>query len=287
MDNHENKNLETAEKEENLFENCNNSLEPEPTLAPEEDPTIYDFDLLQAALDGLLLVQSQPLPIAKIAEILTIPVEIAEKTVNDRKKAYEEDEKSGLQVAIVEKGVQLATKAKISSFIQRMDGQKLVSLSLPALESLSVIAFKQPITKAEIDAIRGVDCGGVVSTLLEKKLIYVSGEKPVIGRPRLYSTTQDFLYYFGMKSLKELPIPEIEIPEELTPEGQKAEKLREKKDSEKEFNKSQGLLALDEAATEDSQESQELQETQENVISEEPENEPAKIENSEERGEDA
>jgi segregation and condensation protein B len=82
--------------------------------------------------------------------------------------------------------------------------------------------------------------------LLEKKLIYVSGEKAVLGRPRLYSTTQDFLYYFGMQSLKELPLPSIDIPDQLTPEGQKAEKQQEAKESEKEFDESQGLLSIEE-----------------------------------------
>lgn len=214
-----------------------------------------DPELLGAALDGLLLVQNRPISLEKLAEVLSISLEIVEELVLTRKKAYEEDEKSGLQIAILENGVQLATKAKVSQFIQRLDGQKLVSLSLPALETLSVIAFKQPITKAEIDAIRGVNCDGVVSTLLEKKLIYVSGEKQVLGKPRLYSTTQDFLYYFGMKSLKELPVPSIDIPEQLTPEGQKAEQSGEQLQVEKDFNDSQGLMPIAEDKSDNSQQS--------------------------------
>lgn len=213
----------------------------ESAVAVELDPA-----LLGAALDGLLLVRNRPISIEKLAQVLEISLESAEELVLTRKKAYEEDENNGLQIAILENGVQLATKAKVSQFIQRLDGQKLVSLSLPALETLSVIAFKQPITKAEIDAIRGVNCDGVVSTLLEKKLIYVSGEKQVIGKPRLYSTTQDFLYYFGMKSLKELPVPSIDIPEQLTPEGQKAEFSGEQQQTEKDFNDSQGLMPITE-----------------------------------------
>lgn len=211
-----------------------------------EEPQIEaDIETLCAALDGLLLVQNKPVSVEKLSVVMGVSVERAFEVVQARKKAYDEDEKSGLQIAVLENGVQLATKARISAFIQKLDGQKLVSLSLPALETLSVIAFKQPITKAEIDAIRGVNCDGVVSTLLEKKLIYVSGEKQVLGKPRLYSTTQDFLYYFGMKSLKELPVPSIDIPDQLTPDGQKAEALRDQAEAEKVFNDSQGLMPIE------------------------------------------
>jgi len=167
---------------------------------------------LPAALDGLLFVHTQPMSYSRLGELLGISTEKAEALTVAKKQAMDADPLSGLQVIINELGVQLATKACIAQFIQRLEGQKLVSLSLPALETLSVIAYKQPITKSEIEAIRGVNCDGVVNTLLEKKLVYVSGEKQVIGRPRLYSTTQDFLYYFGLKSLKELPPPAEENP---------------------------------------------------------------------------
>lgn len=207
------------------------------------------FDLLCAALDGLLLVQNKPISIEKLATVLSIATERVTEVVQARKQAYDDDEKSGLQIAILENGVQLATKARISQFIQKLDGQKLVSLSLPALETLSVIAFKQPITRAELDAIRGVNCDGVISTLLEKKLIYVSGEKQVIGKPRLYSTTQDFLYYFGMKTLKELPMPSVDIPDQLTPEGQREDALRDQRAAEKELNDSQGLVPIEDNST--------------------------------------
>ncbi|KAF1080692.1 MAG: Segregation and condensation protein B [Candidatus Rifleibacterium amylolyticum] len=239
-------------------ENMTINQEMSATEAASEQAVVeVDPELLGAALDGLLLVQNRPIALEKLAAVLGITPEKAEEVVHARKRVYDADESSGLQIAILENGVQLATKAKVSPFIQRLDGQKLVSLSLPALETLSVIAFKQPITKAEIDAIRGVNCDGVVSNLLEKKLIYVSGEKQVLGKPRLYSTTQDFLYYFGMKSLKELPVPSIDIPEQLTPEGQKAELAGEQKQVEKDFNDSQGLMPITEDETDNSQQAAE------------------------------
>ena len=211
-----------------------------------DEPLPSDKESLSAALDGILLVHNKPISYEKLANVLGISQEEAESIVLARKKDYDENPKCGLQIAILETGIQLATKAKISPFIQRLDGQKLVSLSLPALETLSVIAFKQPITKAEIDAVRGVNSEGVVSTLLEKKLIYISGEKEALGKPRLYSTTQDFLYYFGMKSLKELPVPTIDVNDILTPEGQKPEVIEERKEAEKDFNASQGFVPIEE-----------------------------------------
>ncbi len=226
------------------YKNLGHEDEPTtPDLPPLDEP---DFETMCSALDGVLLLQNKPISFEKLAPILGTTPARAEEVVFARKKDYDDDPKSGLQIAIMDTGIQLATKAKVSQFIQRMDGQKLVSLSLPALETLSVIAFKQPITKAEIDAVRGVDCAGVVSSLLEKKLIYVSGEKQVIGHPRLYSTTQDFLFYFGINSLKELPVPSLDIPEELTPEGQAKENLEEKANIERDFNESQGFTTVSE-----------------------------------------
>lgn len=231
------------------------SLNPNSGTSPEPDSGSgleSDFNTLCAALDGLLLVQNRPVSIERLAQAMEVTPERAGEVVDARKLYYENNDKSGLQIVILDSGVQLATKATISPFIQRLDGQKLVSLSLPALETLAVIGFKQPLTKAEIDAIRGVNSDGVISTLLEKKLIYVSGEKPVLGRPRLYSTTQDFLYYFGMKSLKELPVPSVEIPMQLTPEGQKMEKQEELNETRKELNESQGLMPIpDESSQKD------------------------------------
>ncbi|HEY9071874.1 MAG TPA: SMC-Scp complex subunit ScpB [Candidatus Ozemobacteraceae bacterium] len=190
---------------------------PEPQQLPLPSGPRPDRETLVAALQGLLFVHNHPIPLQKLAEILELPFSDAEQLLAEFKHSLDGNPASGLQVIVTEQGVQLATKACISTFIQRLEGQKLVSLSLPALETLAVIAFKQPITRAEMEAIRGVNCDGVVATLLEKKLIYVSGEKPVLGRPRLYSTTQDFLYYFGLKSLKELALPEIDLPDQLPP----------------------------------------------------------------------
>lgn len=210
-----------------------------------DEPLIVDKNTLCAALDGILLVYNKPITYDKLSQVLGISIEETEKLVLERKKDYDDDVRGGMQIAILENGIQLATKARISHFIQRLDGQKMVSLSLPALETLSVIAFKQPITKAEIDAIRGVNSEGVINNLLEKKLIYISGEKQVLGKPRLYSTTQDFLYYFGMNSLKELPVPTLDINDTMTSEAQIQENIEQQKEIEKDFNTSQGFVPIE------------------------------------------
>ncbi|HNV70446.1 MAG TPA: SMC-Scp complex subunit ScpB [Candidatus Ozemobacteraceae bacterium] len=178
---------------------------------------------LYAALEGLLFVHGKPLSVQLLGETLGVAPEEAMPLILAVKERYDSDPQRGLQIVINEQGVQLATKASIATFIQKLEGQRLVNLSLPALETLSVIAYKQPITRAEVEAIRGVNCDGVMSTLLEKKLIYVSGEKPVIGKPRLYSTTSDFLYYFGIKSLKELPVPAVDVDPAALKEAAAAE----------------------------------------------------------------
>lgn len=203
--------------------------EPVPTPQPPADPAIVLADTpdrlrqLQAALEGLLFVHGKPLPVQVLGETLGVPPEEILPLILAAKERYDAEPQRGLQIVINEQGVQLATKAAIAQYIQKLEGQKLVNLSLPALETLAVIAYKQPITRAEVEAIRGVNCDGVMSTLLEKKLIYVSGEKAVIGKPRLYSTTSDFLYYFGIKTLKELPVPAVDVDPAALKEAASAE----------------------------------------------------------------
>jgi len=117
---------ENSEKKANVTQDENQQQEPL------EEP---DINLLFAALDGLLLIHSKPVSFEKLADLLEVNEEKVTEIVNARKKTYEEDENSGLQIVVLEDKVQLATKARVSQFIQRLDGQKLVSLSMPALEA--------------------------------------------------------------------------------------------------------------------------------------------------------
>src|SRR5208282_594193 len=113
----------------------------------------------------------------------------------------------GIEIRQVAGGYRMSTKAEhhdiVRAFAKRL--KPPIRLSLPALETLAVIAYKQPVTVPEISEIRGVDSGGVIATLLDRKLITTAGRKAVIGRPILYKTSKDFLLRFGLKDIHELP----------------------------------------------------------------------------------
>jgi segregation and condensation protein B len=131
----------------------------------------------------------------------------------------------GIEIRAIAGGYRMATKPEhhdaVRSFARSL--KPPVRLSLPALETLAVIAYKQPITVPEISEIRGVDAGGVIGTLLDRKLITTAGRKQVIGRPILYKTTREFLLRFGLKDLNELP--SMEEFEKLMNEAAQAELL--------------------------------------------------------------
>jgi len=113
----------------------------------------------------------------------------------------------GIQVRQVAAGYKFSSKPEhhdvLRKFVKSL--KPPLRLSKPALETLAVIAYRQPVTLPEIDEIRGVDCGGVIHTLMEKKLVVTAGRKPVVGRPILYRTSRDFLVHFGLKDVGELP----------------------------------------------------------------------------------
>jgi segregation and condensation protein B len=112
----------------------------------------------------------------------------------------------GLQLVEVAGGYQLTTKQECAPWIRRLDEIRTASrLSKPALETLAIIAYKQPITRLEIEEIRGVDTSGVIKTLSERRLIKITGRREAVGRPLLYGTTKEFLEYFGLRDLSGLP----------------------------------------------------------------------------------
>ena len=115
--------------------------------------------------------------------------------------------KSGLQAVDIAGGWQLATRPKFAPVVARFLTPNAHKLTRPALETVTIIAYKQPCTQAEIEAIRGVACAGVLKTLEERALLRIVGRKPTPGRPILYGTTDAFLHHFGMASLDELPKP--------------------------------------------------------------------------------
>ncbi|WP_346937286.1 SMC-Scp complex subunit ScpB [Clostridium sp.] len=157
-------------------------------------------------IESLLYATGDPLEIDTIASILECSAEFAIELLKVLEKVYERDESRGIKLICINKAYQLGTKPINSDHIQMLLKTNIrQSLSRAALETLSIIAYKQPITRVEIEDIRGVKSDRAISTLVEKGLIKESGKKNVIGRPNLYVTTDEFLKHFDFTSLGELP----------------------------------------------------------------------------------
>ena len=156
-------------------------------------------------LEALLFVAEEPLPLAKLQEILE-DADASQTETSLRDLALRlEGEGHGLMVQEVAGGFRLATRPETHAFVQKLQQVKPARLSRAALETLAIIAYRQPITRAEIEAIRGVAVDGVLRTLLERELIRMMGRKAEAGRPMLYGTSVQFLEHFGMKDLGDLP----------------------------------------------------------------------------------
>ncbi|MDE2484832.1 MAG: SMC-Scp complex subunit ScpB [candidate division NC10 bacterium] len=162
-------------------------------------------------LEALLFVSESPLSLERIEELLDgcSRAEVRRLLV-DLQEKYGQPER-GMLLSEVAGGYRLMTKPEAAPWVQRLRGSKPTRLSRAALETLALIAYKQPITKPEIEAIRGVMVDGVLKTLVERDLVRILGRKPEVGRPILYGTSRSFLEYFGFKDLSELPtLKEIE-----------------------------------------------------------------------------
>ena len=161
---------------------------------------------LKAVLEAIVYVTEEPLSAIQIADALGEPRERVEKLLEHLVAEFDRPE-HGVTIREVAGGYKMATKAehheRVRTFVRSL--RPPVKLSLPALETLAVIAYKQPITAPEILEIRGVQGAGVLKTLLDRKLIATAGPKNVIGKPILYKTTKEFLVQFGLKDLSELP----------------------------------------------------------------------------------
>ncbi|HVP47179.1 MAG TPA: SMC-Scp complex subunit ScpB [Bryobacteraceae bacterium] len=161
---------------------------------------------LKAVLEAIVYVTEEPLSAIQIADALGEPRERVEKLLELLVGEFDRPE-HGVTIREVAGGYKMATKAehheRVRAFVKSL--RPPLKLSLPALETLAVIAYKQPVTGPEILEIRGVQGAGVLKTLLDRKLIATAGRKDVIGKPMLYKTTKEFLVQFGLKELSELP----------------------------------------------------------------------------------
>jgi segregation and condensation protein B len=161
---------------------------------------------LKKVLETLLFITDAPLPVSRIAQLCEIKnKERLETALQELRKTYD-DEGRALQVMQVAGGWQLATRPEHGLWVRKLFHNKMtVRLTQAALETLCIIAYKQPLTRAEIEAIRGVEVLGPLDTLTQRRLVTVVGRRESIGRPILYGTTSEFLRQFGLNSLDDLP----------------------------------------------------------------------------------
>jgi len=161
---------------------------------------------LKALVEGIIYITDEPLTPDQIATALQQPADKIQQVLNELAEEYGKPE-HGLQVREIAGGYKMSTKPEhhesIRAFVKSLNPP--FKLSLAALETLALIAYKQPITAPEIMEVRGVQGAGVLKTLLDRKLIVTSGRKQVLGKPMLYKTTKEFLVQFGLKDLSELP----------------------------------------------------------------------------------
>ena len=160
---------------------------------------------VKAVIENILLAADQPVSDSQFKNLFADKVEkVALNSILE--ELMEEYKSRNLQIIQVAEGYQLCTRNDYSDWVRKfLKFDKTTKLSQPSLDTLAIIAYKQPLTRLEVEEIRGVDSSGVVKTLLEKKVIAPGGRKKVPGRPIMYRTTRKFLEYFGLRDLSDLP----------------------------------------------------------------------------------
>jgi segregation and condensation protein B len=163
-------------------------------------------EYLVVVIEAIVFASPEPITLRAILKLLDAePKEQVQAAIAELQRRYE-DRPGGLQLVEVANGYQIVTRPELHEWVRRMFHERTTQkLSVQALETLAVIAYKQPITAMEVTEIRGVNTTGVVGTLLERGLVKIAGRKQVVGRPFLYATTREFLDRFGLKDLSDLP----------------------------------------------------------------------------------
>lgn len=184
------------------------------------------MELNKQIIEALLFAADQPITLAQMAELGPEDVEKASLRVMLEELAADYDGR-GVQLKEVAGGWQLSTRPEYGEWVRRMHHvESRAKLSRAALDSLAIIVYRQPITKTELEALRGVDSSGVLKTLLERRLIKILGRKRVVGRPILYGSSREFLQYFGLSDLTDLPRPEdLDMPPEAAPADEQGDLL--------------------------------------------------------------
>jgi segregation and condensation protein B len=201
------------------------------------------LDNTKTVIESLLFVCDKPLAIEQIRNVLDNLSTVEIRKILEEMQVEYEKENRGVRLVEIAGGFQLVTPVNLAPFLKKLYKQRHIErVSGPALETLAIIAYKQPVTKSEIQMLRSVNVDGVVNSLLEKELIRVAGRKNSPGRPRVYGTTRQFLERFGLKSLEELP-----RIEEFSKIAQQAQQQENKLEAEAEKNQGGANVATESA----------------------------------------
>jgi segregation and condensation protein B len=178
-----------------------------------------DGDFVKQVVEAIIFASDESISVKQIhALVEEVTPSQVEKIIQNLNLEYTQTSRA-FHIVKIAGGYQMVSRDSFSSWIQKLfQGKRKSRLSQAALETLSVIVFKQPVSKTEVSAIRGVNCDGVIKTLLERKLISISGRSEGPGRPLIYKTTNEFLRYFGVNDISDLPRPR-EMEEILKEEG--------------------------------------------------------------------
>ena len=182
---------------------------------------------IKSAIESMMFVWGEPLNIKDVADIFDVDKKEIYECCKELQEEYEQDGR-GIVIREVNKSFQFVTRKENREFIERLcTPVRRRRLSQSALETLAIVAYKQPVTKGEIEAIRGIRCDRVLEGLMKRDLVQEAGRSSAIGRPILYGTTDAFLKHFGFQNLKELPdiediagVMNLEEPEEGVETGQ-------------------------------------------------------------------
>ncbi|HEX3010762.1 MAG TPA: SMC-Scp complex subunit ScpB [Syntrophomonadaceae bacterium] len=161
-------------------------------------------DEIKAAIEAILFVHAEEVSMEKLIETLDVPL-VDLKDILQEMMAEYNDKKRGIRILRGDEGYTLCTKSEFSDVLNRMIQPVRKKLSPAALETLAIIAYRQPVTRLEIENIRGVKSDKIVSNLLDRGIIQEAGHKDVVGKPVLYATGEEFLRLFGLTSLRDLP----------------------------------------------------------------------------------
>ena len=167
-----------------------------------------DYNKMKSIIEGLIFVSGdEGIDAKQIASVIDLDVDTVEDIIHDMQGDYKRENR-GLQIVQIADSYQLTTLTQHAVYFERLAASPTHStLSQAALETLAIIAYKQPVIRTDIEEIRGVRSDRAITTLVSKGLVKEVGRMEVVGRPILYGTTKEFLEYFGLKSLKELPPP--------------------------------------------------------------------------------